>query len=69
MNSYDYIPITRPGGWILEVRKGPSCKGNIRKNRVTGRYQFYPGSKNVLHPLLAELDLETLKKRIGELDL
>jgi hypothetical protein len=53
----------------MEVRKGLSHKGNIRKNRTTGRYQFFRGSRNAIHPSLEESDIETLKERIEELDL
>jgi hypothetical protein len=53
----------------MEVRKGFSCKGNIRKNRVTGRYQFYRGVYNVIRPMLEESDLESLKERIEKSDL
>ena len=57
------------GGWILEVRKGDSIKGNIRKNRTTGRYQFFRGSRNAIRPMLEETDIETLKEQIEKLDL
>jgi hypothetical protein len=67
MTKYEYVPISRPGGWLMEVRKDGSCKGNIRKHRVTGRYQFYRGSRNVIRPILEESFLETLKERIEEL--
>jgi hypothetical protein len=53
----------------MEVRKGPSHKGNIRKNPVTGRFQFYRGSRNAIRPMLEDSDMETLKERIEELDL
>ncbi len=69
MSRYEYIPKSLPGGWVMEVRKGFSCKGNIRKNRVTGRYQFYRGVYNVIRPMLEESDLESLKERIEKSDL
>lgn len=69
MAKYEYVDRPPTGGWILEVRKGSSLKGNIRKNRTTGRFQFFRGSKNAIRPLLEESDVETLKKKIEELDL
>ncbi len=69
MSKYEYVSRPPHGGWILEVRKGSSHKGNIRKNRTTGRYQFFRGSRNALRPCLEEPDVETLKERIEELDL
>jgi len=69
MSKYDYVDRPPSGGWIMEVRKGPSHKGNIRKNRTTGRYQFFRGSRNAIRPSLEESDIETLKKRIEQLDL
>jgi hypothetical protein len=72
MGRYDYVdknmksPI---GGWIIEVRKGSAVKGNIRKNPVTGRYQFYRGSRNVIRPALEESDIEALKQGIEKLEL
>ncbi len=69
MSKYDYIGKEPLGGWILEVRKGDSIKGNIRKNRTTGRYQFFRGSRNAIRPMLEETDIETLKEQIEKLDL
>jgi len=69
MSKYEYVDRPPRGGWIMEVRKGLSHKGNIRKNRTTGRYQFFRGSRNAIHPSLEESDIETLKERIEELDL
>lgn len=69
MSKYEYVDRPPTGGWVSEVRKGSSHKGNIRKNRTTGRYQFFRGSRNVIRPSLEETDIETLKKRIEELDL
>jgi hypothetical protein len=53
----------------MEVRKAASCKGNIRKNPFTGRYQFYRGAANVTRPSLEEANLEELISRIEELDM
>jgi hypothetical protein len=53
----------------MEVRKGSSCKGNIRRNPYTGRYQFYRGAANVIRHSLEDVDLEALKVRIEELDM
>ncbi len=69
MSKYDYVERPITGGWMFEVRKGLSHKGNIRKNPTTGRYQFYRGSRNAIRPSLEESDIETLKERIEELNL
>ena len=69
MSRYDYVGRRPSGGWIMEVRKGASVRGNIRKNLVTGRYQFYRGSRNAIRPTLEASDLETLKSQIEKLDL
>ncbi len=72
MGKYDYVDkkMKSPlGGWLIEVRKGASVKGNIRKNPVTGRYQFYRGSRNAIRPALEESDIETLKQGIEKLEL
>jgi hypothetical protein len=69
MSRYQYPDGTLTGGWILQVRDGARHVGNVRKNRVTGRYQFFRGSKNAIRPMLEEPDLETLKQRIEEIDL
>jgi hypothetical protein len=69
MSRYEYPEGTHTGGWILQVRDGTRYVGNVRKNRVTGRYQFFRGSKNAIRPMLEEPDLETLKRRIEEIDL
>jgi hypothetical protein len=53
----------------MEVRKGSSCKGNIRKNPFTGRYQFYRGAVNAIRPSLEEARLEELVAQIEELEL
>ena len=69
MNKYQYVEKPSPGRWWMEVRKGSSCKGNIRKNPFTGRYQFYRGAVNVLRSSFEEADLEALIGRIEEVDL
>jgi hypothetical protein len=69
MARYDYVDRNPLGGWIIEVRKGASVRGNIKKSRVTGRYQFYRGARNAIRPLLEESDIETLKEQIEKLDL
>ncbi|MGA3174431.1 MAG: hypothetical protein ABSE25_08435 [Syntrophorhabdales bacterium] len=69
MARYDYVGRRPSGGWLIEVRKGPSIKGNIRKNPVTGRYQFYRGSRNAIRPLLEASDVGALKEQIEKLDL
>jgi hypothetical protein len=69
MAKYKYVEKPSPGRWWMEVRKGSSCKGNIRKNPITGRYQFYRGAANVLRPSFEEADLEALIHLIEDLDL
>ena len=69
MGKYEYVK--KPAGtpWLVEVRKGPSCKGNIRRSPVTGRYQFFRGSVNVIRPILEESDVDTLIQEIEKLNL
>jgi hypothetical protein len=69
MSKYEYVDREPTGGWILEVRKGGVHVGNIRKNRITGTYQFFRGKMNAIRALLAESDLEALKKSIEEIGL
>jgi len=69
MGKYDYIEKPAGGGWLLEVRKGASRKGNIRKNPITGRFQFYRGSANAVRVMFEESDMDALKKRIEESNL
>jgi hypothetical protein len=69
MPKYEYIEKPSPRRWWMEVKKGSSCKGNIRKNPITGRYQFYRGAANVLRPSFEEADLEALIHLIEDLDL
>ncbi|MCX5807385.1 MAG: hypothetical protein NT010_15190 [Proteobacteria bacterium] len=69
MTKYDYKEKPSSVRWWMEVRKGSVCKGNIRKNPFTGRYQFYRGAANVLRPSFDEADLEALIARIEEVDL
>jgi hypothetical protein len=69
MDNLVYVDRPHTGGWILEVRKGALHVGNIRKNRVTGRYQFFRGSRNAIRPMLEESDLEALKQRIEEAEI
>lgn len=69
MSKYQYVDIASGGKWIMQVKKGARHKGNIRKSPVTGRYQFFRGSVNVIRPSLEEADIETLKEKIEGLDL
>jgi hypothetical protein len=69
MNKYEYIEKPTSLRWWMEVRKGSSCKGNIRRNPYTGRYQFYRGAANALRHSLEDADLDALKARIEELDM
>ncbi len=69
MSKYEYVK--KPSGtpWVMEVRKGGSHKGNIRKSPYTGRYQFFRGSVNVIRASCEESDIDTLIGKIEELDL
>jgi len=69
MGKYEYIEKTSSARWWMEVKRASSCKGNIRKNPFTGRYQFYRGAANVTRASLEEADLEALIARINELDM
>jgi hypothetical protein len=69
MGKYEYLDRQPTGGWIAEVRRDRSHVGNIRKNRTTGRYQFFRGSRNAIRPMLEESDLQMLIKEIEKLDL
>jgi hypothetical protein len=69
MCKYEYKEKTSSVKWWMEVRKDSSCKGNIRKNPFTGRYQFYRGAANVTRPSLEEASLEALIAQIEELDI
>jgi hypothetical protein len=53
----------------MEVHKGPVHVGNVRKNRTTGRYQFFRGKLNAIRPVLEEPVLEVLLEEIEKLDL
>ncbi len=53
----------------MEVKKGSSCKGNIRKNPFTGRYQFYRGAANVTRPSIEDANLEALIAQIEDMDM
>ena len=52
------------GGWLIEVRKGLQHIGNIRKNQLSGKFQYYPGPNNQLNPTFEEINLDVLKHRI-----
>ncbi|GAH64606.1 unnamed protein product [marine sediment metagenome] len=52
------------GGWLIEVRKGPAHIGNIRKNPMTGAFQYYSGPNNQLNWSFEDDNLDSLKKRI-----
>jgi hypothetical protein len=69
LSRYEYIEKASSFRWWMEVRKGSSCKGNIRKNPFTGRYQFYRGAVNAIRPSLEEARLEELMAQIEELEL
>lgn len=69
MAKYEYVDKPPGTPWIMEVRKGGVCKGNIRKSPYTGQYQFFRGKVNAIRALLEESQIEALKEKIEELDL
>lgn len=69
MGKYKYEEKTSSGRWWMEVKKGSSCKGNIRKNPFTGRYQFYRGAANVTRPSIEDANLEALIAEIENMDM
>ena len=69
MSKYEYIDRPHTGGWILKIHKGSTHVGNIRKNRTTGRFQFFRGKLNTIRPILEEPTLEALKEDLEKLDL
>ena len=65
MNSYWYKEYkTLTGDWALEVKRGVVPIGNIRKNKSTGRYEFFKGRDTVVAPFCDGVDLNTLQQRI-----
>ena len=52
------------GGWIIEVRRGPSHIGNIRRGG-TGGFVYFVGPHNQLTPEFSDADLEALKRRVA----
>jgi hypothetical protein len=52
------------GGWQIEVRNGIVPIGNIRKNPISGAFQYYKGLHNQLNYSFEEKDLDVLKRRI-----
>lgn len=64
MGKYKYEEKSLLGGWQIEVKKGIRCIGNIRKNPVSGAFQYYEGPDNILNYSFEENDLEVLKKKI-----
>jgi hypothetical protein len=68
MSKYEYVEKGSGRGWMMEVRKGASHKGNVRKNPITGRFQFFKGPRNAIRTTLEEPDLATLVAGIEKLD-
>lgn len=64
MASFKYKEKDLLGGWLIEVRKGLRYIGNIRKNQISGKYQYYSGPSNQLNPSFEEGNLDTLEQRI-----
>ena len=69
MGKYEYKEKTSSGRWWMEVKKDSSCKGNIRKNPFTARYQFYRGAGNVTRPSIEDANLEALIAKIENMDM
>ena len=68
MNAYWYQEISSTSGnWRIEVKRGIVPIGNIRKNQLTGRYEFFTGRDTVTTPSFEGRDLNTLKQRIKAL--
>lgn len=61
---FNYTEKDLLGGWKIEVRKGPTHIGNIRKNPSTGAFQYFKGLQNQLNPSFEESSLEKIKNRI-----
>lgn len=66
MNAYQYYEKDLQGGWKIEVFYGRAHIGNIRRNPLSGAYQYYKGINNVLNCSLEDTDLDEIKKRIEE---
>jgi len=49
---------------VIEVRKGLVHVGNIRKNQMSGEFQYYPDPNNQLNPTFRGFSLDALKQRI-----
>ena len=63
-DSFRYIEKDLLGGWVIEVRKGAAHIGNIRKNRIIEKFQYYAGPNNQLSPSFEEASLDVLKRKI-----
>jgi hypothetical protein len=65
MNSYWYRQYTTlDGDWAVEVKRGVVPIGCIRKNELTGKFEFFKGRDTVVTPLYDGVDLHTLQQRI-----
>jgi len=56
---------TLGGGWSLEVKRGPSLLGHIRRRPDTGTFRYFRGSQNQLTPSYENADLEALKAQVA----
>ncbi len=63
-NVIRYLEKDLLGGWVIEVRKGLVHIGNIRKNQMSGEFQYYPGPNNQLNPTFRGFNLAALKQSI-----
>lgn len=63
-NVIRYLEKDLLGGWVIEVRKGLVLIGNIRKNQMSGEFQYYSGPNNQLNQTFRGFNLDAIKQRI-----
>jgi len=51
----------------IVVKNGSSVVGTIRRNLITGHYDFYDNQRGTLNSLLNEKRIDSMKTRIEEL--
>jgi len=51
----------------IVVKNGSSVVGTIRRNLITGHYDFYDNQRGALNSLLNEKRIDSMKTRIEEL--
>ena len=52
-------------GWSLEVKRGISLLGHIRRRPDTGTFRYFRGPHNELSPSYENADLDALKAQIA----